>query len=138
MKVAARLGPGWPCSATHTDRPSRIGRLAPAKPEHPIVRDQVAVERAIAALLGTVKADAIRRGVTPEDDVASEAFRREHGTLAAYIADPVGETCAAAAILLLEHLKRIAPAAEIPAAAARIDALVGKASRYGAAALIRH
>lgn len=138
MKITARLATGWTAPAVHAGRPSPSGEAVNPRPGHPILRDQPAIEAALATVLLAGKNDAIRRGVTPEQDVAAAAFRAEHGALAACIVDPVGEACAGVAAVLLAHLKSIVSDDELHAAALRIGEQTGGIPRYGRQAEVWH
>ncbi|WP_210246536.1 hypothetical protein, partial [Methylobacterium sp. WL12] len=84
------------------------------------------------------KQEAIRGGCTPERDMAAQQFVREHGALAALIADPVNEAIHFAASILMSHLKLVVPQDQQPASAARLSALSGPEKRYAADTRPRH
>ena len=120
MKVSARLGAAY-------YMPSEITLLSKSLPKtpvasHPIMQDVAAAEMALATLFRMNAREGIRRGLTPEQDLAAQQFRSDHGPIAALIADPVAEAICNAASILTHHLKAIVPLDQQAACAARLMA----------------
>ena len=136
MKVSARLGAAY-------YMPSEITLLSRSPPKnpvasHPIMQDVPAIEMALATLYRMNAREGIRRGLTPEQDLAAQQFRSDHGPIAALIADPVTEAICYAASVLTLHLKTIVPLDQQAACAARLMALSGTETRYDADKRPRH
>lgn len=123
----------WPVAPTIT-----VTQKPAPRPEHPILRNEVSIEVALADLLETAKKHAVSVNRHPEQDMVAEAVFRDHGALAAAIADPVQSALLTAVDVLFAHAKKVMPPDRFSAMVERLRVHVGKGSRYAADSRPRH
>jgi hydroxymethylpyrimidine/phosphomethylpyrimidine kinase len=133
MKATAILATTWPPATEVTVR-----SYPTPKPAHPITRSAGDIELAIANLAETAKVHAFKIGRLPEQDVVADAFRAEHGQLAALICDPVQVALNTALNTLIAHARSVMPPDQFAKMTDRLLAHIGKTSRYAADLRPRH